>query len=320
MLQIATMSSTTSDDPGLDALVRELRGSSRRLVRVLGFLNTSIEAADCTPAQCHALIELAAQGQLRNGELAELLEIDKSTASRTLKPLLRAGLLEQGSEAGDRRGRSLRLSAAGLERVQRIHAAADAEVRGALGLLSAEERQVVLRGVALYEQALHRAKARAGIVFRSIERRDDPALAGIIRSVMSEFGAVGSGFSIEDPEVDAMSRTYSQERCAYFVAEREGELIAGGGIAPLAGGEADVCELRKMYALMPARGLGVGRRLLELCLEAARAEGFRACYLETLRHMHRARALYEKAGFRPLDGPLGATGHHGCDSWYALEL
>ena len=118
-----------------------------------------------------------------------------------------------------------------------------------------------------------------------------------------------------------MHASYAGEGHAYFVAERDGEVIAGAGIAPLAGSERKgVCELRKMYALPAVRGLGVGRRLLEVCLEAARAAGYRTCYLETMKHMHRARALYEKLGFRELDGPLGNTGHFGCNDWYALEL
>jgi putative acetyltransferase len=160
-----------------------------------------------------------------------------------------------------------------------------------------------------------------GLVLRPVERRDEPEMARIIRAVMTEFGAVGRGYSSEDAEVDTMQRAYAGERAAYFVVERAGRVVAGGGIAPLAGAKGDdVCELRKMYAVPEARGLGIGRRLLELCLDTARELGFRTCYLETIRQMHRARALYEKSGFRAVDGPLGNTGHHGCDQWYVLDL
>ena len=60
---------------------------------------------------------------------------------------------------------------------------------------------------------------------RPIEARDDGEIAGIIRSVMPEFGAVGSGFAINDPEVDWMQRAYSQPRCAYFVVEGDKRLL-----------------------------------------------------------------------------------------------
>jgi putative acetyltransferase len=301
--------------------VRALRDSSRRLVRVLGVMHNRLEGLDCTPAQCHALIELSLHGRLTSGELAERLEVDKSTASRTLRPLLEGGLLETSADPGDQRTRPVSLTPAGRERVERIHAVADVQVAAALGLLTEEERATVLAGVSLYERALHRAKALAGVVVRAVEPADDPAMARIIRTVMTEFGAVGSGYSIGDAEVDGMHDAYAGDGHAYFVAERDGEVLGGGGIGPLAGDDGGtVCELRKMFALPAARGLGVGRRLLDRCLDAAREAGFRTCYLETLQHMHQARALYEKAGFQALDGAMGATGHHACDSWYALDL
>ena len=60
--------------------------------------------------------------------------------------------------------------------------------------------------------------------------------------------------------------------------------------------------------------------MLARCLQAARSFGFATCYLETLTGMNAAEAMYRRAGFRKLDGPLGATGHGGCDRWYALAL
>ena len=137
---------------------------------------------------------------------------------------------------------------------------------------------------------------------------------------MTEFGAVGCGFAIEDPEVAAMHEAYSGDRAAFFVVELEGRVVGGAGIAPLAGGDPDVCELRKMYLLPEARGRGLGGRLLGLCLDAARSRAFETCYLETLESMRDARRLYEKHGFRPTESAWGDTGHHGCDSWLAREL
>ena len=155
---------------------------------------------------------------------------------------------------------------------------------------------------------------------RPIAASDDAAMAAIIRTVMPAFGAVGDGFAINDPEVDWMHRAYSAPGCAYFVVEREGTVIGGGGVAPLIGGEPDVCELRKMYFLPQLRGMGAGTALMQRCLEAARAHGFKRCYLETLRGMDAAMRLYERSGFRKIPGPLGCTGHGGCDSFYMLDL
>jgi len=155
---------------------------------------------------------------------------------------------------------------------------------------------------------------------RPIEARDDKAVASIIRTVMPEFGANGAGFAINDPEVDWMHRAYSGPRSTYFVVEREGRVLGGGGIAPLNGGDEDVCELRKMYFMPELRGFGAGAVMIALCLDAARMHGFRRCYLETLRGMDAAMRLYERNGFQRIPDRMGATGHGGCDSFYLLEL
>ena len=155
---------------------------------------------------------------------------------------------------------------------------------------------------------------------RPIQARDDAAIAAIIRTVMPEFGATGCGFAINDPEVDWMHRAYSRPRCAYFVVEREGRVVGGGGVAPLDGGDEDVCELRKMYFLPEARGIGAGAAMMDRCLAAAREIGFRRCYLETLTGMDAAMKLYARSGFRRIDAPMGATGHGGCNTFYLLDL
>jgi len=155
---------------------------------------------------------------------------------------------------------------------------------------------------------------------RSIEGRDDARIAGIIRTVMPEFGATGCGFAINDPEVDWMSRAYARPRCAYFVVEDGNEVLGGGGIAPLDGGDHDTCELRKMYFLPQARGRGAGAAMMQRCLDAARELGFRRCYLETLSGMDAAMKLYDRSGFRRIDAPMGNTGHGGCNTFYLREL
>ncbi len=162
--------------------------------------------------------------------------------------------------------------------------------------------------------------AAASFDIRPVEPRDDVALAAIIRTVMPEFGATGDGFAINDPEVDWMHRAYARPRCAYFVVERDGVVQGGGGIAPLEGADAQTCELRKMYFLGELRGLGAGAAVMARCLEAARGFGYERCYLETLRGMDAAMRLYERTGFRRIDGPLGATGHGGCNAFYILDL
>lgn len=158
------------------------------------------------------------------------------------------------------------------------------------------------------------------LTIRSIAAADDAAMAGVIRSVMLEYGACGEGYSINDAEVDHMAEAYAGPRAAYFVVTDGSRIVGGGGIAHLAGGEPDVCELKKMYFLPEARGFGMGRTMLARCLDAARERGYTRCYLETLSRMDTARRMYERAGFTQIDAPMGATGHFSCDAWYTRAL
>lgn len=155
---------------------------------------------------------------------------------------------------------------------------------------------------------------------RAMTPADDAAVAAVIRTVMPEFGADGPGFAIHDPEVSAMHAAYDRPGAAYFVVTVDGRVLGGGGVAPLDGGPDGTCELRKMYFLPELRGRGAGAALMARCLDAARALGHRQCYLETLRGMDEAQKLYERTGFRRLDGPMGATGHFGCNRFYLLDL
>ena len=158
------------------------------------------------------------------------------------------------------------------------------------------------------------------IEIRRISAGDNQGVADIIRKVMPEFGAGGAGFAIHDREVDDMYNAYNMPRSSYYVCEDNGKLIGGGGVAPLAGGPDDTCELKKMYFLPEGRGKGLGNRLLNRCLDSAREMGYRYCYLETFNTMKNAMMLYERSGFERIAGPLGNTGHFACDVFYRLKL
>jgi len=155
---------------------------------------------------------------------------------------------------------------------------------------------------------------------RPIGAEDDPAVRRIIEKVMTEFGCTGEGYAIHDAEVRHMHESYSGERTRYWVVVKDGAVVGGGGIAPLKGGDGKTCELRKMYFLEEARGIGAGRRLMEEALAFAKAAGYTKCYLETVAQMSDARKLYEKTGFSREGRPMGDTGHFTCDTWYSMPL
>lgn len=156
---------------------------------------------------------------------------------------------------------------------------------------------------------------------RPIAAAENAAVANIIRTVMTEFGAVGEGYSIMDPEVDDMHGYYKHERAVYYVLENpEGRLVGCGGIAQLAGADPEICELKKMYFLPEARGLGWGKTLIEVLEKEAKARGFQQMYLETIAAMEQANGLYKRMGFQPLPAQLGNTGHSACGLFYIKAI
>ncbi len=160
----------------------------------------------------------------------------------------------------------------------------------------------------------------ANPILRPMRLCDIEAVAGIIRSVMTEFEAVGCGYSITDSEVDNMFHAYSPAGSAFYVVEVGGRVLGCSGYAPLTDGDKGTCELRKMYFLPELRNTGTGSRMLALCLQEARRDGYRRCYLETTDGMTGARRLYEKHGFKYLDKPMGNTGHTSCGIWMARPI
>ena len=151
------------------------------------------------------------------------------------------------------------------------------------------------------------------LTLRPIQPTDNAAVARIIRTVMPEFNCVGEGFSINDPELEDMYTAYTQPRSAFYVLTDETGTVGVGGYAPLAGGDGTICELRKMYLLPTVRGKGGGKLIMDACLAGARRDGYDAMYLETVRAMTTAAKVYARYGFTYLDGPMGSTGHSGCD-------
>ena len=155
---------------------------------------------------------------------------------------------------------------------------------------------------------------------RPMEKRDNAVVADIIRLVMTEFRAVGCGYSFNDSEVDDMYTAYAPAGSEFYVVELDGRVLGCGGFAPLTGGDKVTCELRKMYFRSELRGLGVGAELLNLCLEEAANAGYAHCYLETMDGMEQARRLYGTHGFKYLEERMGDTGHSSCGTWMAREL
>jgi len=158
------------------------------------------------------------------------------------------------------------------------------------------------------------------ISIRPVRAEDNQSIAAIIRKILTEFGANKPGTVFFDPTTDHLFELFSIPRSAYFIAESDGEIVGGSGLYPTPGLPPGCCELVKLYLLPELRGQGLGLSLMEKCFQQAVSFGFRQMYLETMPELRIALGLYEKAGFRYLPGPLGRSGHFGCDLWMIKDL
>jgi len=153
------------------------------------------------------------------------------------------------------------------------------------------------------------------LLIRPIESRDNAEMARIIRAALTEFGANKPGTVFFDPTTDDLTELFKKERSVYYVAEQNGILLGGAGIYPTEGLPERMVELVKMYLRPDARGKGLGEQLVLKAINHARECGYATIYLESMPELKNALGLYEKLGFRYLDGPLGESGHFGCDRW-----
>ena len=153
------------------------------------------------------------------------------------------------------------------------------------------------------------------IAIRPIEPRDNAAIAKVIRDTLAEFGANHPGTVYFDPTTDHLSDLFNVPGAMYNVAVYNNLIVGGGGIFPSDGLPPDTCELVKMYLLPDVRGIGLGKKLIGECLLSAKRLGFEKVYLESMPELTKALTVYETFGFQYLDGPLGNTGHFGCERW-----
>jgi putative acetyltransferase len=158
------------------------------------------------------------------------------------------------------------------------------------------------------------------INIRPIRAEDNASIAAIIRKTLAEFGANKPGTVYFDPTTDKLFELFSAPDSAYFIAEVDDKIVGGSGIFPTPGLPERCCELVKLYLISDMRGQGLGLLLMEKCFQKAIDLGFSEMYLETMPELRSAIGLYEKAGFTYLPGPLGQSGHFGCDLWMIKNL
>jgi putative acetyltransferase len=157
-------------------------------------------------------------------------------------------------------------------------------------------------------------------LIRPIEPKDDPQIAALIRKVLTEFKRNQPGTVFTDPTTDQLYNLFRASGSSYWIASDDDQVLGGCGIYPTEGLPEGYGELVKFYLDPAARGLGLGKLLLEKSFEAAKDSGFKHLYLESFPEFSTAIALYERYGFRHINAALGNSGHFACNVWMVKDL
>ena len=120
----------------------------------------------------------------------------------------------------------------------------------------------------------------------------------VVRLLFEEYRAslgVDLCFQGFDEELATLPGEYGRSRGGLWLAMADAQAAGCAGLRPF---ENDACEMKRLYVRQRHRGKGLGRRLAETVVQAAKKLGYRRMFLDTLANMAEATTLYRDLGFR----------------------
>jgi DNA-binding MarR family transcriptional regulator/GNAT superfamily N-acetyltransferase len=282
---------------GTEERVAAVRRFNRFYTRQIGVLQEGLLRSAFSLTQVRVLYELAQRGQATATELGRDLGLDGGYLSRLLAGFQAKGLLDRVASGDDARQSLLRLTRKGRATFATLDARSDRDVASLLERLREPEQRRLVGAMSAIEGLLGpRAEPRAPYLLRPHRPGDmgwvvhrhgvvyaeeygwDEGFEGLVARIVADF-AKG-----HDPR---------RERC--WIAERDGENVGSVFLVQRSPG---VAQLRLLLVEPSARGLGIGGRLVQECVELARRARYRKIMLWTNDGLDAARHLYERAGFR----------------------
>ncbi|WP_321878180.1 helix-turn-helix domain-containing GNAT family N-acetyltransferase [Paraburkholderia bannensis] len=296
-----------------DATILELRDFSRKLVRELGFMRSTLADSDLAPSAVHAVLEIGMRPGVNARDLAQTLRLDKSNTSRQIARMEADGLVERRTSPDDARSSELHLTAQGQTLRRRIDRFATEQVSSALRRLLPADQQALLRSLALYADALAQdngakpsAAAPGGPL---IEEGYRPGCIGDIASLHARFYAAhwhfGAFFEQRvATELAAFAGALPSAGKALWLGVENGRTLASLAIDgdPHTG----VAHLRWFIVDDGLRGSGMGRELMTRAMDFVDEQGFQETWLWTFKGLDAARHLYESFGFALREEAEGA--------------
>ena len=279
-----------------DRDVAAMRRFNRFFTRRIGALDEGHLGSDFSLTEVRVLYELFHGKGLTATDLVRALDLDEGYASRMLQRFERTGLVRRAPSAADRRATTLTLTARGRAAFRPLDRRADAAVRVLLESVHPRDRATAVQAMNRLQSILsaqpdrrpvrlrtHRAGDMGWIVHRhgvlyAKEYGYDDRFEGIVAGVVADF------LAHHDP---------ARERC--WIADRGGEIL--GSVMVVKKTER-TAKLRLLYLEPHARGLGLGRRLVDECIAFAREAGYAKITLWTQSSLTAARHIYQTAGFK----------------------
>jgi DNA-binding MarR family transcriptional regulator len=265
-----------------------LRRFNRTVSQRIGALNDHFLARNRPLGEARVLWEIGTEGtDVRT--LRRRLDLDAGYLSRLLRSLERAGMAVVEPDDTDRRVRSVRLTAAGLEERAILNQLSDNLAASLLEPLNESQRSRLIDAIGVVDRLL-----TAGLVRIEVA---DPTSADAQYCINSYFRELDvrfeAGFDpVRSIPADAAELT---EPAGLLLLAWLREAPIGCGALRFHGGEP--AEIKRMWVAPSARGLGVGRRMLTELEQRARVRGVRSVRLETNRTLAEAISLYRKSGY-----------------------
>jgi len=274
------------------AATERVRSFNRTVTQRIGVLHDEYLARGRPLGASRVLWEIGDAGtDLR--ALRSRLDLDSGYLSRLVRSLEQSGLVVVEPSPGDKRVRSIRITAAGRAERKVLDRRSDELARSLLAPLSEAERDRLVAAMEVVERLLV-----AGLVEVGIEDPTSAAARFCIESYFSELDTrFDSGF---DPRrTNSPDFAELTEPVGMLLVARLRKEPVGCGALKFVG--ADRADIKRMWVAPTARGLGVGRRLLTELEDRARERGMRVVQLETNKTLREAISLYRSAGYMEVD-------------------
>jgi DNA-binding MarR family transcriptional regulator/N-acetylglutamate synthase-like GNAT family acetyltransferase len=277
--------------------IDRVRSFNRFYTRRIGVISPHYLDSEFSLAELRTLYEVALRSEPSASQIGEDLGIDQGYLSRILRSFEKRGLIARESSKDDARRRRLSLTKKGRLTFDREQARTSGEIGKMLKPLSPEDRAQLLHAMQRVETLLSPARDdRASYVLRPHQPGDMGWVIHRHAALYWREYAYDQTFEALVAEIAAkFLRNFDAQRERCWIAERNGEIV---GSVFLVKQSKHTSKLRLLLVEPSARGLGIGRRLVEECIRFAREAGYKRIVLWTESNLTAARATYKKQGFK----------------------